>query len=125
MSVEADALNAFEGSPPGHRAAETIDERTRPVPAPPVTAAWATPPAQSPRQTLRARARSRWRPSVWPSLARRDAGNASSAGAGPSTRCHTRLLTTLPGDTRADAQCAGSLDTPMPLRRAGAARADC
>src|SRR5437667_9071309 len=31
LAAEAAALNAFEDSPPGHRAAETIDERTRPV----------------------------------------------------------------------------------------------
>ena len=30
--IEVDALNALEGSPPGHRAAETIEERTRRAP---------------------------------------------------------------------------------------------
>src|SRR5437667_2244704 len=57
IAAEAATLNAIEDSPPGHRAADTIEERTRPGPAPTVTAAWATPPAQSPRQTPRARAR--------------------------------------------------------------------
>src|SRR5712664_502912 len=114
IAAEAAALNDREDSPPGHRAAETIDERTRPVPAPPVTAAWATPPAQSPRQTLQARVRWRWRPSVWPSLARPDAGSASSAGVGPSRRCRTRPSAGLPAGTHAVAQSEESLDTPTP-----------
>jgi hypothetical protein len=48
MDISADALNVVEDSPPGHRAAETIDERTR-AHAPTLTAAWAAPPEQSPR----------------------------------------------------------------------------